>query len=120
MDSDGSLRTFADVQEAADDEVAGRAAIHEEQVMMLETSIRKAVALVDLSIQPHHVCDVVLAEVGEVGFWGVERVTCKSYRKSWWVFWEKSAISVSKIIAYKAVGKVSGQNYTKWMMFWLR
>lgn len=79
MDSDGSLRTFADVQEAADDKVAGRAAIHKKQVVMLETSICKAVALVDLPIQPHHIGDVVLAEVGEVSFWGMERVTCKRY-----------------------------------------
>lgn len=72
MDGDGALGRFADVQEAADDDVARRAAVHKEEVMVRKPGVRKAASLVHLSVEPDHVADVVLAKVGKVGFWGVE------------------------------------------------
>lgn len=72
MHGDGALGRFADVQEAADDDVAGGAAVHEEQVVMREAGVCEARALVHLPVEPDHVADVVLAEVREVRFRGVE------------------------------------------------
>lgn len=73
MDGNSTLRRFADVQEAADDDVTRCATVHEEQVVMRKAGVCKAASLVHLSVEPDHVADVVLAEVGEVRFWGVER-----------------------------------------------
>ena len=64
------------MKEASHDEVAGRGAVHKEQVMVLEASISEAAPLVDLPVEPHHVGHTVLSEVREVRLWSVERVTC--------------------------------------------
>lgn len=73
MDCDGALGRFAYVQETSDDDVARRAAVHEEQVVMRKAGVCKATSLVHLPVEPDHVADVVLAKVREVRFWGVER-----------------------------------------------
>lgn len=73
MDGDGTFRRLTDVQEAADDDVARRAAVHEEQVVVREAGVRKAGSLVHLPVEPDHVADVVLSEVGEVRLGGVEK-----------------------------------------------
>lgn len=77
MHSDGALGRFADVQEAADDDVARSATVHEEQVVMCEAGVCKARSLVHLPVEPDHVADVMLAEVWEVRFWGVQRESWK-------------------------------------------
>lgn len=67
---------LANVQEAPHDEVAGRGAIHKEQVVVLETRVAEAAALIDLPVEPHHVGHMVLPEVWEVRLRGMERVAC--------------------------------------------
>lgn len=75
MNCHSTLRTLTNVQEASQDEVAGRGAVHKEKVVVLEASIDEASALVDLPVQPHHISHAVLPEVREVGLWSMERVT---------------------------------------------
>lgn len=80
------------MQEAAQDKVTGRGAVHEEKVVVLEASIYEASALVDLPVQPHHISHIVLPEVREVGLWSMKRVTwerklnCQGDTDSSWSF----------------------------------
>lgn len=73
VDGDGALRRFSDVKEAADDDVARRAAVLEEKFVMRKAGVCKAASLVHLPVEPDHVADVVLPEVREVRFRGMER-----------------------------------------------
>jgi hypothetical protein len=70
----GSIGALADVQESAGDDVIRCAAIHEEQVVVVEAGIREALGVIDLLVEPHHRGNVVFPEVGEVRLWGMERV----------------------------------------------
>lgn len=74
VDGHGSVGALADVQEAAGDDVAWRAAVYEEQVVVVEAGIREALGVIDLLVEPHHRGNVVFPEVGEVRLWGMERV----------------------------------------------
>lgn len=75
VDSYGPLRVLTDVQELPDDGVGRRAAVHKEQVLVLEAGVREAPRIVHLLVEPHDGGDVVLPEVREVGLRGVERVS---------------------------------------------
>ena len=75
MDGDSSLGAFTDMQEALHDGVTGRAAIHEEEVVMLEAGICEALCIVDFLIQADYGRHVVFPEVREVGFWCMKRVS---------------------------------------------
>lgn len=75
VDGHGSVGALADVQEAAGDDVAWRAAVYEEQVVVVEAGIREALGIVDLLVEPDDRGNVVLSEVREVCFWSVKRVT---------------------------------------------
>lgn len=75
VDCNGPLGVLTDVQESPHDVVAGGAAIYEEQVVVLEASICEAFRLINLFVQSHDCCHVVLFEIWEVGFRSVERVT---------------------------------------------
>lgn len=77
MDGHGSLRALTDVQEAACDEVARRAAVHKEQVIVVEAGVGETLAVVDLLVQTDDGGHVVLPEVREVSLRGMERVTCR-------------------------------------------
>lgn len=77
VDRNGPLRVLTDVQESSHDVVAGGAAIYEEQVVVLEASVCEALRLINLFIQSHDCCHVVLFEIRKVGFRSVERVTCR-------------------------------------------
>lgn len=74
VDGHGSVGALADMQEAAGDDVAWRAAVYEEQVVVVEAGIREALGVIDLLVEPHHRGNVVFPEVGEVRLWGMERV----------------------------------------------
>lgn len=50
MDSHGSLCALTDVQEAARDDVAWYAAIHKEEVIMVEASISETLGIIDLLV----------------------------------------------------------------------
>lgn len=76
MDSNSTIRGLADMQEAAHDDVTGRAAIHEEQVIVVKAGICEALGIVDLLVEANDGGDVVLAKVGKVGLWGMKRITC--------------------------------------------
>ncbi len=71
MHGHGSKRALADVQEAAGDDVAGRAAVHKEQVVMVETGICEALGVVDLLVEAYYGGDVVLAEIWEISLGGM-------------------------------------------------
>lgn len=75
VNGDRPLCVLADVQEPPHDVVAGRAAVNEEEVVVLEARVGEALGLVNLFVQPHDGGHIVLFEVREVGFGGVERVT---------------------------------------------
>lgn len=76
MNSDGTIRAFADMQKAACDDIAGRAAVHEEQVIVVKASICEALGIIDLLVEADDGGDVVLTEVWEVSLRGVERIAC--------------------------------------------
>lgn len=61
-----SARALADVQEAAGDDVTGRAAIHKEQVIVVKTGVCEALGIVDLLIEANYGRDVVFAEIREI------------------------------------------------------
>ena len=75
MDSYGTFCVLTDVEELPDDGVSGRAAVHEEQVVVLEAGVGEAPGVVHLLVEPYDSGDVVLPEVREVGLGGVERVS---------------------------------------------
>merc|ERR1719369_1302257 len=41
---------------------------------MIESSIREALCIIDLFVEADNGRDIVFAEVGKVGFWGVKRI----------------------------------------------
>lgn len=59
------------------DAVARRAAVQEEQVVVVEAGVREALRVVDLLVQPDDGRHVVLSEVGKVRLRRVQRVTCR-------------------------------------------
>ena len=75
MDCKAALWTLRYRQELLKDGVAGRAAIDEEEIVMLEPRVREASGVVDLLVQPHYCGDVVFSEVGEVCFGSVVGIT---------------------------------------------
>lgn len=77
MDGHGSLCALADVQEAACDDVAGRAAVHKEEVVVVEAGVSETFGIVDLLVQTDDGGHVVFPEVWEVSLRGMERVTCR-------------------------------------------
>lgn len=84
VDRNGPLRVLTDVQESSHDVVAGGAAIYEEQVVVLEASVCEALCLINLFIQSHDCCHVVLFEIRKVGFRSVERVTIFNFAFRMW------------------------------------
>ena len=77
VDRYGALAALTDVQEALGDDVTGRAAVQEEQVVVAEASVCEALGIVDLLVEPNDSADIVFAEVGKVGFRRVQRVACR-------------------------------------------
>lgn len=82
MHGDRPVRALAHVQEAPGDDVAGRAAVHEEQVVVVEPGVREALCVIDLLVEPHYGGDVVLAEIREVSLGRVEGVTWNQKEES--------------------------------------
>lgn len=77
VDSDGALGALTDVEEAMRDDVTGRAAVQEEEVVVVEAGVAETLGVVDLLVEPHHRGHAVLPEVGEVGLRGVQGVSCR-------------------------------------------
>lgn len=69
------------MQEAPHDDVRGRGAVQEEEIMVVQSGSLKTPAVVQLPVQTHHGRDLVLAEVRNVGFGGVEGVACRRMSK---------------------------------------
>lgn len=88
MDGDGALRVLTDVEEAPHDVVVGRAAVDEEEVVVLETGVREALGFVDLLVEPHDGSYVVLLEIRKVGFGGVKRIAIFNF--AFWMWSTKS------------------------------
>lgn len=82
MDGHRSVCALADVQEAPRDDVAGRAAVQEEEVAVVEAGVDEALGVVDLLVQTDDGGHVVLPEVREVGLGRVEGVACRGRRRS--------------------------------------
>lgn len=74
VNRDRPVRVLADVQEPPHDVVAGRAAVYEEEVVVLEARVREALRLINLFVQPHDCRHVMLFEIRKVGFRGVKRI----------------------------------------------
>lgn len=74
MNRDGPVGVLADVQKPPHNVVARRAAVYEEEVVVLEARVREALRLVNLFVQPHDGRHVVLFEIRKVGFRGVKRI----------------------------------------------
>lgn len=81
VDSHSSISAFADMQEATCDDITGRAAVHKEKVVMVETSVREALGIVDLLIEADDGGDIVLAKVGEISLGGMKRVSWNTQRR---------------------------------------
>lgn len=75
VDRDGSVSILADVQELGDDGVVGRTTVYKEQVVVLEAHVCETLGVVHFLVEPDDGGDVVLPEVGEIGFRGVKRVS---------------------------------------------
>lgn len=84
VNRDGPVRVLADVQEPSHDVVAGRTAVDEEEVIVLEAGVGEALRLVDLLVQPHDCSHVVLFEIRKVGFGGVQRVAIFNFAFWMW------------------------------------
>ena len=78
MHGKGALGRLGDFEEALQDAVVRRAAVDEEQVVVVESGVGEAPRVVDLLVQSHHGRHVVLAEIREVRFRCVQRVTLKT------------------------------------------
>lgn len=81
MDGHGALGAVTDVQKALCDDVTGRAAVQEEEVVVMEAGVCEPLGLVDLLVEPNHSANVVFPEVGEVGFRRMQRVACRGQRR---------------------------------------
>lgn len=75
MHGNRPIRALAHVQEASGDDVAGRAAIHKEQVVVVKPGVREPLGIVDLLVEADYGGDVVLAEVREISLGRVEGIT---------------------------------------------
>ena len=51
---------------------------------MLEACVGESLAIVDLLVQPDNASDIVKPEIGEVGFWRVERVSILDLAVGMW------------------------------------
>lgn len=76
MDSHSSLCILTDVQESTNDDVIGRAAIYEEEVVVVEAGVGESPAIIDLFVQADDGGHIVLPEVWEVSLRSVQWVTC--------------------------------------------
>lgn len=109
MDGHGSLRVLTDVQEAAYDGVIGRAAVDEEEVVVVEAGVGEALSVIDLLVQADDGGHAVLPEVGEVSLGRVQRVTCRgqsvvpTYRLS---------LQLSEIIWKTSAGRCRSGKFT--------
>lgn len=77
VDGHGSLCALTDVQETACDDVTGCAAIHKEEVIVVEPSVSETLGIIDLLVQTDDAGHVVFPEVWEVSLRSMERVTCR-------------------------------------------
>lgn len=84
VDSDRPVRVLTDVQEPAHDVVAGRAAVYEEEVIVLKAGIYEALGLVNLFVQSHNCSHVMLFEIRKVGFRGVKRIAIFNFAFWMW------------------------------------
>lgn len=84
MNRDRPVRVLADVQEPPHDVVAGRAAVYEEEVVVLEARVREALRLINLFVQPHDCRHVMLFEIRKVGFRGVKRIAIFNFAFWMW------------------------------------
>lgn len=75
VDSYGTLGALTDVQEASCEKITRCGAVYKEQVVVFKPGICEALTFINLLVQSHNICDIVLAEVGEVHFWSVKRIT---------------------------------------------
>lgn len=75
MHGDRPIRALAHVQKASGDDVAGRAAVHEKQVVVIEPGVRETFGVVDLLVETDNGGDVVFAEIREVSLGRVEGIT---------------------------------------------
>lgn len=75
MHGDGTVGVLADLEEALQDRVARHRPVHEEHVEVIETGVRESPRVVDLLVEADNSRDVVLPEIREVSFRGVQRVT---------------------------------------------
>lgn len=67
MHGDGSFRILTDIEKLPDDGVVGRAAVHKEEVVVLEARLCEAPGVVHLLVESDNSGDVVLPEVRDVG-----------------------------------------------------
>lgn len=74
VDSHSTVCVFWQLQKLPHNAVARRAAVNEEEVVVVEASIFEATGIVDLFVQPHDGRNLVFAEVGEVGLGGMQGV----------------------------------------------
>lgn len=101
MDSHSSVGALADVQKASGDDVAGCAAVHEEQVAMVEAGVCEALGVIDLLIEADDGGDIVLAKVGEISLRGVKRVAWNKWERKGKEENEQFISTCSKNITYK-------------------
>lgn len=84
VNGNGTRCGLADVKEPPQDRLRGCRAVYEEEVLVLEACVGESLAIVDLLVQPHNASDIVKPEIGEVGFWGVERVSVLDLAVGMW------------------------------------
>lgn len=92
--SNRSIRALAQVQEASSDDVAGRAAVHEEQVVVVEPGVRETLGVIDLLVETDYGGNVVLAEIREISLGCMEGITWNQ-REEFYTYKPKSLITVT-------------------------
>ena len=71
----GAVALLRQVEEFFHQMIAGRAAVNEEQIVMLEAGLGEPLGIVDLLVQPDDTLDVVLSKIGKIGLRCMQRVT---------------------------------------------
>ena len=74
MHSNGAVIVLRNVEELADDGLAGHTAVQEEQILMVEAAVEEAFGFVRFLVEANDDANVVLAEVGEVRFRRVQGI----------------------------------------------
>lgn len=77
VNCNGSLCRLTNGEELLHDGIAGRAAIDEEQILVIETSVLKGRCVIDFGIQPNHCCHIIIPKIAKVALRCMARISIR-------------------------------------------